>query len=155
MKNVVYFEINNWFGGRDYPLIDFIKKNLYNFSDDSWCKQQKLCVAAFSVDMSINWCVTATFEWVMQNVPELLSNGSYNYDIHTHGYRKETGKVEDWITTYTKKYSDFLRYSDDEYPPESQFDVPFLEYSEDHLGVTWFDLDDFNPEYDDDDEDEE
>lgn len=34
MNDVVFFELNNWFAGRDYPLIPFIAENLYKFSDD-------------------------------------------------------------------------------------------------------------------------
>ena len=36
MNDVVFFELNNWFAGRDYPLIPFITENLYKFSDDEY-----------------------------------------------------------------------------------------------------------------------
>lgn len=151
--NVVYFEINNWFPGRDYPKIDFIERNINKFADDNWCKEQKICVAAMSIDMSMNYCVTAPFNWVMEKMPELLSDRNYTYDVITHGFNTKTGKVEDWTTTYHKKYSDFLRYNVDG-GVESRSGCTFLDYSEDNIGVVWYDEDDFNPEYMDDEDDE-
>lgn len=106
-----------------------------------------------SIDMIVNYCVTAPFNWVMEKMPELLSDRKYTYDVITHGFHAETGKVEDWTTTYHRKYSNFLRYNVDG-RVESRFGYPFLDYSEDNIGVVWYDEDDFNPEYIDDEDDE-
>ena len=47
-KNVVYFSVNNWFCGRDYPDTKNFRKWLgndlkQNFMNDEWCKENKLC----------------------------------------------------------------------------------------------------------------
>lgn len=74
MKDVIYFELNNWFLGRDYPK-DGILKDLvesHQFSDDVWCRENKLCVLRGNVDMSINWCITAPREWAEKTVQNFL-----------------------------------------------------------------------------------
>ena len=49
MSDVVYFSVNNWFCGRDYPYDEqFIKwmhddLNQY-FRNEEWVKENKLCV---------------------------------------------------------------------------------------------------------------
>ena len=99
MKEVVYFELNNWFIGRDYPneepFVTWIRED--RFSDDTWLKENKLvCVKSF-VDMSLNFCISASRQWVEENCPKLLSKDSMNY----HVWSRKDGKTD--IVVETKK----------------------------------------------------
>lgn len=138
--DIVYFELNNWFAGRDYPNAEPFLSWLRNdfkikFFDKDWLKENKLCVAFSHIDMSSNFCITAKKEWVEQNCPELLT-----------------------------KYREFLRFpevyedGDIEDTVYGQFDTPFLEYTEEnigfHHGSSCYDDDDYY-EDDEDDEDDE
>lgn len=117
---IVYFELNNWFSGRDYPDAEpFLswmqcnKENKYyiQFRDESWVKENKLVVVESLVDMSTNFCITATKEWVEQNCPELLST-----------------------------YKEFIRQPDeDDEAPYGRFGCPFLEYEENNIGYHYAD----------------
>ena len=125
---IVYFELNNWFSGRDYPnaepflsWIQCNKENKYyiQFRDESWIKENKLVVVESLVDMSMNFCITATKEWVEQNCPELLSI-----------------------------YKEFIRQSDeDDETPYGRFGCPFLEYEEDNVGYHYAEEVDCNGYY--------
>ena len=110
MSEIIYFEINNWFSGRDYPDIEpflsWMADNFKNkFRDRIWVKENKLVVVESLVDMSLNYCVTAKKEWVQLNCPELLT-----------------------------KYTQFVRYGEGEDLPEGRFGCPFLEYNEYNIG---------------------
>lgn len=118
MEELVYFEVNNWFCGRDYPncdpFIDWLSNDLnIKFRNDEWAKENKICVLASIVDMSNNFCVTATKKWVEENCPKLLE----------------------------EENSKFLRYPDEDGDVYGQFDNHFLEYKEYNFGVTWDDED--------------
>ena len=128
MSNVYYIELNNWFSGRDYPINGKLKEFVenHNFSNDEWCKENKLCVLCGNVDMSINWCITAPAEWVEDNCPELLGDEDYTYKVYV--YRQGEKKVN-------KKYCEFLRHGKDG-TASSRFGVSFLEYREENFGVT-------------------
>lgn len=109
---VIYFELNDWFCGRDYPddepFIEWMSDdNFYiKFRDKKWIEENKLVVVESIVDMSLNFCITATKEWVQSNCPKLL-------------------------TEYTK----FIRYAEeDDDVPYGRFGCPFLEYEEDNIG---------------------
>ena len=115
MKNteVVYFELNNWFAGRDYPdeepFISWMNVDVHTtkFEDnEEWVKENRLCVAWDFVDMSTNVCVTATRKWVEENCPNLLT-----------------------------KYAKFLRTPNKDGDVIGQFGHPFLEYKEENIGV--------------------
>lgn len=151
MSEVVYFELNDWFAGRDYPVDGSLKQFVeeYLFSKDDWCRDNKLCVRAGNIDMSVNWCITAPRDWVEQKCPELLGDDSYTYVIMTHG-RGGTYKTE-----YKEKYSSFLRYEDEFGRVFGRFDWPFLEYTTENLGVTHYEEDDCNFYRDDDDDEDE
>lgn len=64
MADVIYFELNNWSPGEDYPNEEPFTTwcdddcNLY-FSNAEWVRANKLCVVESLVDMSVNWCITA------------------------------------------------------------------------------------------------
>ena len=156
MEDIVYFEINNWFGGRDYPKDEIFQKwiNDYQFRDDEWCKENKLVVLCGTIDMSISYFVAAPKSWVLENCPKLLSDEEYEYKIITSRWDKETNDVKETVKTYTKKYSDFLCH------PDSYGDVYSLigdwlhpGYCEENFGVHWYQED--WEEDSDDDEDED
>ena len=117
---VVYFELNNWFSGRDYPdaepflsWMECNKENKYyiQFRDESWIEENRLVVVESLVDMSMNFCITATRDWVEQNCPELLST-----------------------------YKEFIRQPDeDDEAPYGRFGCPFLEYKEENIGYHYAD----------------
>ena len=116
MKNIVYFELNNWASGRDYPddepFIAWMSNDLnIKFKDEEWIKENKLCIVADLVDMSTNFCITTTKEWVEQNCPELLT-----------------------------KYREFLRGPDEDGCVYGRFGHKFLEYEEGNVGIKWYDL---------------
>lgn len=140
MEEIVYFEINNWFAGRDYPNDEIFYKWIkdYQFRDNEWCKQNKLCVMCGAIDMSMNYCVAAPKSWVEKNCPKLLTDEEYEYKIITSGLDKETGKVKETVKTHKKKYSDFICQPDEDgyaYGHISGWEFP--EYKEENFGVTW------------------
>ena len=66
---IVYFELNNWWPGRDYPdkepfLSWFEDDCKLQFEDTSWLMANQLCVVANLIDMSVNFCITAPKKWV-------------------------------------------------------------------------------------------
>ena len=109
--DIVYFELNNWFSGRDYPnaepFLSWMRDDLnQKFRDEEWIKENKLVVVESLVDMSMNFCITATKEWVEENCYELLST-----------------------------YENFVRKPEDgEDVPYGRFGCPFLEYKEENIG---------------------
>lgn len=117
MEEIVYFELNNWASGIDYPnaqpFLGWMNDDLnICFRSDEWAKENKICVVINLVDMSQNFCVTATKKWVEKNCPELLT-----------------------------KYSMFLRQPDKYGDVVGRFGTLFLEYEESNFGVTWDDDD--------------
>lgn len=114
MKEIVYFELNNWFSGSDYPaaepFLTWMKDNLnIPFDNKEWVKENKLCVVQSFVDMSSNYCITAPRDWVEANCPELLT-----------------------------KYTEFLREPDEDGYVYGRFGYEFLEYEEENIGITLF-----------------
>lgn len=111
-KEIIYFELNNWSCGKDYPnrrpFKDWMQRILPIFRNESWVKENKLCVVACIVDCSQNFCITATKEWVDKNCPELLT-----------------------------KFRQFLREPNKYGNVEGQFGHPFLEYEDYNIGITW------------------
>ncbi len=63
-NDIVYFEVNNWFCGRDFPdcepFLTWMRDDCNKFNNAEWVEQNKLCVIFQLVDMSFNYCVTAT-----------------------------------------------------------------------------------------------
>lgn len=148
-KEVVYFSVNNWFCGRDYPPTENFKKWLSNdlnqsFRNNEWCKENKLCVYYGCVDMSQNYTVSAPREWVEKNCPELLTDDEYVYYTMVHrpikkkpfgGYEYEDVKEEN-----KKKYSDFVYDPKDVEEGECDRvgDMPFREYCEENFGSEYY-----------------
>ena len=111
-KDVVYFELNNWTCGKHYPaeepFLTWVGNDLnLHFQNEKWVRENKLCVVRSIIDMSVNFCVTATREWVEKNCPKLLT-----------------------------EYSGFLRYPDDDGDVYGRFGDAFLEYSKESIGIT-------------------
>lgn len=110
--DVIYFEFNNWSRGKDYPdaepFLSWMKNDLkQKFRDENWIKENHLVVVVSIVDMSINYCIAATKEWVQLNCPELLTT-----------------------------YAQFIRCSEeDDELPEGRFGCPFLEHKEENIGL--------------------
>ena len=135
MKDIVYFELNNWFVGRDYPdaepFLSWLRDDLnQTLLSDKWAKENKLCIVFTTIDMSFNYCVTATKEWVMKNCPDLLSDKEYDTKFITYG---REGNKE-----HTEHYSfkQFLRFPDEDGNVYSDFGMEFLPYEEENFGVT-------------------
>ena len=141
MEEIIYFEINNWFEGRNYPPIESLAKliNSWKFRDDEWCKENKLCVMCGPIDMSMNYCVAAPKEWVLENCPELLTDEEYEYSTFLIKSWTKDGKEIREEEKHTKKYSDFLCYPDEdgEVCGHIADDWYFPEYKEENFGVTW------------------
>lgn len=134
MSEIVYFELNNWFAGRDYPpdgkLSTWVETGQFN--NDAWCRENKICVRSGCIDMSENWCITAPKEWVMAWCPELVEGGEYTYIICVY----QNGK--NWEEEHRGDYSDFLRYRDEYGDVCGRFGWPFLDYEEENFGVSWY-----------------
>jgi len=149
-KDVVYFSVNNWFCGRDYPPLKCFKKWLgddfiQSFRNDEWCKENKLCVYYGCVDMSSNYTVSAPREWVEKNCPELLTDEEYTYPVRRSKWKKSLfgkGKMI-WETIEEKrKYSDFVYVPEDpDDTPDCDRvgDMPFREYCEENFGSEYYD----------------
>lgn len=133
-QEIIYFELNNWFGGRDYPNEEpFLTwcgddYNLH-FANEEWVKKNKLVVVESIVDMSVNWCITATKEWVLQNCPKLLSNESTEVVMVTRSKEGESKRTESY------PYSSFLRYPDEDGIVYGRFDDEFKEYTKENIGI--------------------
>ena len=136
--DLVYFELNNWFSGRDYPseepFISWVDD--WVFSDDEWCKKNKLVVLVGNIDMSINWCVIAPKDWVKENCPALLFNKKYTYTI----IRTSKNGIEE--VPYEKCMSDFLRHPDEDGDVYGRFGWHFPEYCEENCGIHFYEEDD-------------
>lgn len=112
--DVVYFELNNWFAGDDYPaeepFISWMGNDLrLYFCNDDQMKAEKLCVKRDTLDMSANFCITAPRSWVEEHCPKLLTD-----------------------------YKQFV--SEPEYEgdiPTSKNGYRFLEYCPENFGITW------------------
>ena len=153
MEEIIYFSVNNWFSGRDYPPTKNFKKWLgddlnQTFRNDEWAKKNKLCIYYGVIDMSQNYTIAAPRSWVEKNCPELLTDKEYTYVICSYG--KDGEKRE----TIKGKYSDFVDHPDEDGEVTARFDWPYLEYKEENFGCHWYDDDPYDDE-DDDGEDEE
>ena len=151
MEEIIYFSVNNWFCGRDYPDTENFKKWLgddlnQTFRDEKWAKENKLCIYYGLVDMSWNYTVAAPKSWVEKNCPELLSDEEYTYTTRIGVPRKRFwffGKSR-WVwqdKIERKKYSDFV-YSPEEAEEGDRVGyMPFPEYREENFGSEYYETD--------------
>lgn len=152
MNDIIYFELNNWFCGRDYPEAEpFISwlSNDFNQSlrNKDWVKENKLVVVYGLLDMSLNYCISAPREWVEKNCPDLLSDKEYDYKVCRFSKGEET------IITEHKKFSDFLRHPEEgAILPEGRCGMRFLEYNEENIGVHYQEINDYDEDEEDDEE---
>ena len=147
---IIYFSVNNWFCGRDYPPTENFKKWLGNdlkqtFWSDEWAKENKLCINSGFIDMSCNYTISAPRSWVEKNCPELLTDDEYTYVTISYSKGKNTREE------HKKKYSDFVdRPDEDGCVVDHRFGWPYLEYKEENFGCHVYE-----EEYEDWDDDEE
>jgi len=161
-EDVICFEINNWFSGRDYPaeepFLTWIREE--SFQNDQWCRENQLCVKYGLVDMSMSYCVAAPRSWVEENCPNLLSDKEYKYPLVYSEYKRcglfRRKKRINIIREYPRKYSDFLCLPDENGNVYSRIDEwLFPEYCEENYGSKLTDeyWDKIAEEYKDDDND--
>ena len=77
--DIIYFELNNWIPGEDYPdekpFSDWMRNDFnLSFANPKFVKENKLCVCVAIIDMSVSFLITATKDWVLNNCPKLLSD---------------------------------------------------------------------------------
>lgn len=145
---IIYFEVNNWFVGRDYPVDDpfgewtngkvkpeYVKPIL---TDDTWAKENKICIKYGPYDMSICYFVTAPLEWVKENCPCLLKPENEKFICKPE---KEGELPKGWL---------------------GKKNTLFLEYKEENFGSKWINDDGDDPfgfymdyDYNEDEEEEE
>ena len=152
--DVVYFSVNNWMSGTNYPPTENFKKWLrddlnQSFRNDTWCKENKLCVYYGCVDMSTNYTVSASREWVEKNCPELLTDEEYTYITRQGTYKRKSIFSKDvelvWEDIeHKKKYSDFVYVpKEGEDIPDNDYigNMPFREYCEENFGCEYYKTD--------------
>lgn len=110
-EEIINFELNNWFAGRDYPMAEpFLSwmKNDFRivFRNEDWVKANELVVVYFPLDMSQNFLISAKRSWVEANCPELLT-----------------------------KFTSFIRKPDADGISYSYYGPEFLEYSVENIGI--------------------
>ena len=164
---VVYFSVNNWMSGENYPPLKCFHKWLgddlnQNFRSDEWCKENKLCVYYGMVDMSTNYTISAPREWVEKNCPELLTDDEYTYVTRRGTYKKKSIFSKDvelvWEDIeHKKKYSDFVYSQEDvdEGECDRVGDMPFREYCEENFGSEYYETYWWGDEDEDEDSDED
>ena len=125
-NDIIYFELNNWSPDEDYPpeqpYIDwccFYKKedctyHLPELRNDEWVKENELVVVETPLDMSMNFCISATRKWVEDNCQNLLT-----------------------------KWSKFIRVPEEgDDLPYGRWDAPFLPYTKENFGYHYAEEDD-------------
>ena len=132
---IIYFELNDWFLGRDYPPIDGIEELMFGaFDNDEYCFENRLCVLRGPYDMSLNLCVSAERSWVEQNLPQLLTDESYSYS-----YSRCYGENTKEMVVDFKKYKDFLRFPSNGKDVYGRFGWRFLTHCKENYGVHYYD----------------
>lgn len=111
MQDIIYFELNNWMPGEHYPeeepFISWIgNERDMKLLDEEWAVENRLCITAENIDMSLNFRIAATKEWVEKNCPKLLT-----------------------------QYKKFLRHPDKDGKVYGQFGNIFPQYKKKNIGV--------------------
>ena len=114
-EEAVYFSVNDWDPGEDYPDTKNFRKWLSEdpgkyFGNKDWIKENKLCIVWEIIDMSCNYTVSAPLGWVKENCPEILGS--------KFQYFPDEGK---------------------EYPEHDIWFIPFLKYAEENIGAYYYD----------------
>ncbi|ORX65170.1 hypothetical protein BCR32DRAFT_330420 [Anaeromyces robustus] len=147
MEDITYISVNNWFESRDYPPTEnFIKwlsdDTNQTFQNDEWAKENKLCIYYGIIDMSHNYTISASREWVEKNCPELLTDKEYTYELGGNEYKN--------------KYSDFVYHPKEgkTEPDCDRFNMPFRKYCEENFGSKYYETNYWDDDDDDDDNEE-
>lgn len=123
--DIIYFEVNNWFPGEDYPsckpFFEWMADIGSPLRNNEWCRDQKICVVYEIIDMSQNFKVTATRAWVKETCPCILED-RYRRFIH-----ELKGTYQDSDTEYFESHGHGVG--------------PFLKYNEENFGVKEWDYD--------------
>ena len=127
MDEVIFFELNNWFAGSDYPdcgpFLTWMKDDLHiPFSNNGWCIQNKICVIFEMIDMSQNFKITATRSWIEENCPCILTNKYAKFICNLDVSKYDTNCTE---------YDEQFRYGYG----------PFLKYCESNFGSHFYEVD--------------
>ena len=143
MEKIIYFEIDNWFAGRDYPnaqpFLSWMNDDLnLAFANNNWCIENHLCVEAIPIDMSVCFCVAAPRSWVEENCPKLLTDEECgSMPIISH-YDKEIGAMVDEKKYEHCSYSKFICKPDKDGEVYGRISgLHFAEYKEENFGVHW------------------
>ena len=124
MEEIIYFELNHW--STEYhpdaePFLSWMSDYYETPEDeekswirpgkvmDKWYKDNELCAVVATIDMSVNFCITAKKSWIEKNCPELLT-----------------------------KYTEFLVEPDKDGNIEGRFGNHFVEWSKENIGL-WYD----------------
>lgn len=115
--DIIYIELNNWMSKHDYPdeepFLSWINPwnketkeyDLPVFEDDDFNLSQKICVVRAVVDMSLNYCITATRAWVEKMCPRILNEEFSKFICHP----EEDG------TVYGRFGNEFLEYKEENF----------------------------------------
>jgi len=82
MENIIKVSLNNWWAEDDYPKdfeLELEPGHEPPFLDKEFCKENKLCVVVGTIDMSVNYTITAPAEWVKKYIPSVLGT-KFQYD---------------------------------------------------------------------------
>lgn len=148
MEEIIYFEMDNWFAGQDYPnaqpFLNWMNDDLnLTFTNNNWCIDNHLCVEATMIDISVCFCVSAPRSWVEENCPKLLTDeecGSIHIISH---YDDNIGAMVDETQYEHCSYSKFLCKPDENGEVYGRIsNLRFAEYKEENFGVHWNDEED-------------
>lgn len=155
MEEIIYFEIDNWFAGQDYPnaqpFLNWMNDGLnLTFTNNNWCIDNRLCVEATIIDMSVCFCVSAPRSWIEKNCPKLLTDeecGSIKIISH---YDTNIGAMVDETKYEHCSYSKFICKPNEDGEVYGRIsNLHFAEYKEENFGVHWKDEEDEDEENDD------
>ena len=120
MNEIIYFELNNWFRGRDYPDVEpFVswmninKFGLSVFGNEDFVKENKLCVSITNIDMSTNYCITATKDWILNNCPSLLNEDS-KFVVSVDKYGEASPRLGVRFIEYSKENIGIISWDEEE-----------------------------------------
>ena len=145
MEEIIYFELDNWSCGRDYPnaepFTSWMGKDYgFCFGNDEWCKENRLCVEAGLIDMSTCFCISAPKSWIEENCPKLLTDEECGAEFCISCWDEEQQRCIEKTQYESCKYSKFVCKPDEYGDARGRIsDWPFREYKEENFGVHWND----------------
>lgn len=126
MNNIIYFEIDDWCPGQNYPNCEPFLSWMSNETDGSplrdekWVKKNKICVKIFPIDMSIDFMITAPRSFIEKECPALLKKENQEFIVTNSDNLKDTpdsGYVgsNEYFLPYTDEYIGKIIYGDEWY----------------------------------------